>query len=81
VNIVPAALGRTALPARWAIAGATSAGVIGGIVGLFVGLSVQAATAWFAVFELGVPAALAGGVVGLVAALIVRAGRRITRRD
>jgi hypothetical protein len=54
-------------------------GVIGAIVGLVVGLVAYPPTAWFAVFELGVPAAIAGGVVGLVAALIVAAGRRIKR--
>jgi riboflavin transporter FmnP len=54
-------------------------GVIGAIVGLVVGLLAYPPTAWFAVFELGVPAAIAGGVVGLVAALIVTAGRRIKR--
>lgn len=67
------------LPARCAIAGAASVGVIGAIVGLVVGLLAYPPTAWFAVFELGVPAAIAGGVVGLVAALIVTAGRRIKR--
>jgi ABC-type uncharacterized transport system permease subunit len=66
------------LPARWAIVGATSAGVIGAIAGLVVGLAYPA-TAWFAVFELGVPATIAGGLVGFVAALIVMAGRRIKR--
>jgi hypothetical protein len=65
-------------PARWAIVGGTSAGVIGAIVGLIVGLAYPP-TAWFAVFELGVPATIAGGLVGFFAALIVMAGRRITR--
>jgi ABC-type uncharacterized transport system permease subunit len=69
----------TPLPARWAILGATSAGVIGAIAGLVVGLRAYPPTAWFAVFELGVPATIAGGLVGFVAALVVMAGRRIMR--
>jgi hypothetical protein len=44
---------------RWAIVGAVSWGVIGAIVGLVVGLFAYAPTAWFAVFELGIPAAIA----------------------
>lgn len=67
------------LPARWAFVGAASAGVIGAIAGLVVGLLTYPPTAWFAVFELGVPATIAGGLVGFVAALIVMAGRRIKR--
>jgi hypothetical protein len=68
------------LPVRWTVVGSASAGVIGAIVGLAAGLSYPP-TAWFAVFELGIPAAIAGGVVGLVAGLIVAAGRRFTRTD
>lgn len=66
------------LPARWAIAGAASAGMIGAIVGLVVGLNVYLPTAAFAVVELGLPAAFAGGVLGLAVGVIVTAGRRIT---
>lgn len=64
---------------RWAVAGATLAGVIGGIAGLIIGISVYPPTAWFAVFEIGLPAAVAGGVLGLLAAVIVKAGRRSMR--
>jgi fructose-specific phosphotransferase system IIC component len=64
------------LPARWAVAGAASAGVIGAIVGLAVGLRVYAPTAGFAVVELGIPAAIVGGVLGLAAGVIVTAVRR-----
>lgn len=69
------------LPVRWIIVGAASMGVIGAIVGLVVGLIAYAPTAWFAVFELGVPAAIAGGILGLVAALVVAAARLIKRTD
>jgi ABC-type uncharacterized transport system permease subunit len=53
--------------------------VIGAIVGLIIGLDANPATAWFAVFELGIPAGIAGGLVGCVAALILAAARRIKR--
>jgi|GEM_PF-1753889 len=79
MKVIPAELGGMPLPVRWAIVGSASAGAIGAIVGLVVGLLAYAPTAWFALFELGVPATIAGGVVGLVAALIVTAGRRIRR--
>jgi hypothetical protein len=70
-------------PWRWAIAGAASAGLIGAITGLVIGLRVYAPTAAFAVVELGLPAAVAGavagGVAGLVVSAVVTAGRRIKR--
>jgi hypothetical protein len=53
-------------PGRYARVGATVVGGAGAIVGLVVGLHVYAATAWFAMFEIGVPAAIAGGAVGAV---------------
>jgi hypothetical protein len=59
------------------IIGAVVLGGLGGAVGLVVGLSVNPATAWFAVLEVGVPAGVVGWViglpVGLVAQCIVRA--------
>ncbi len=68
------------LIARWVTVGAASACVVGGIFGLVVGLFAYAPTAWFAVFELGVPAGVAGGIVGLIGALILTAARLIRRR-
>jgi hypothetical protein len=65
--------------ARWVTVGAASAGVVGGLLGLVVGLLAYPPTAWFAIFELGVPAAVAGGIVGLLGALILGAGRSIKR--
>ena len=55
---------------RWAAIGAVSAAVVGGVVGLVVGLVVHPATAWFAVFELGIPASILGGLLGLVSGAI-----------
>jgi hypothetical protein len=57
--------------------------MIGAIVGLVVGLTVNASTAWFAVLELGVPCLAVGGIAGLVAGLLVTAvvavGRLVKR--
>jgi hypothetical protein len=80
MNAIAVELRSMPLIARWVTVGAASASVIGGIVGLVVGLSAYAPTAWFAVFELGVPAGVVGGIVGLIGALILTAGRRIRRR-
>jgi hypothetical protein len=64
---------------HWTLVGAASAGAVGGLVGLIIGLHAYAATAWFAVFELGVPSAIAGGFVGCGAALIVIAAHHVKR--
>jgi hypothetical protein len=53
--------------------------VIGALAGLILGLDANPATAWFAIFELGIPAFIAGGLVGCIGALIVTAARWITR--
>ena len=53
------------VPLRWALIGAIAAGVLGGIAGLVIGLETYAPTAWFAIFEVGVPAAIVGSVLGL----------------
>lgn len=66
------------LPLRHVIGGVVLLGTAGAVAGLIVGLVVYAPTAWFAVFEVGVPAALAGGVIGLgsgAVAMGVRAAR------
>jgi hypothetical protein len=47
-------------------------GSLGAIAGLIQGLRVHPATAWFAVFELGLPAALAGAVIGAIIGLAAR---------
>jgi hypothetical protein len=58
---------------RWAARGATAAGLVGGVVGLVVGLRVYPPTAWFAIFELGLPAAILGGIVGLASGAVAYA--------
>ena len=65
---------------RWASVGAVSAALVGGVVGLVVGLLVHPATAWFAVFELGVPASILGGVLGLASGVIAYAVQWAVRR-
>jgi hypothetical protein len=58
------------LPTRWAGIGIVSAFIMGGTVGLVVGLDANPSTAWFAVFEVGIPSAMIGGLVGLVSGTI-----------
>src|SRR5438105_387281 len=58
------------LPTRWAGRGVVSAFIVGGAVGLVVGLDANPSTAWFAVFEVGIPSAILGGLVGLVSGTI-----------
>lgn len=79
IQLIAAELNGLPLPGRWAVVGATYAGVIGAVAGLVIGLIVHAPTAPFAVVELGLPATIIGGVIGLLAGVIVIAGRRIRR--
>ena len=58
---------------RWAVTCGCATGIIGAAVGLVIGLFVHWQTAWFATFELGVPAALVGGVAGLALGLAITA--------
>lgn len=58
-------------PRNCAIAGMLLAGGVGAITGLYVGLRVYAATAYFAMFELGLPAALAGAAVGFIVGCVL----------
>lgn len=71
---------RPGLIGAFAGVGAGVGGVLGGVAGLVIGLIVHPPTAWFAILELGIPAAVAGGVVGLLAALAVKALRPRRRR-
>ena len=65
---------------RFVVAGAVVAGVLGGLLGLVLGLSGYPPTAWFAVLEVGVPAAIVGGVLGAVAGMVAVLVQRTTRR-
>ena len=69
------ALMRLPVLQRSALAGTVCGGVLGGVAGLVLGLLAYPPTAWFAVFELGIPAALAGGILGLIAGSVVLAVR------
>jgi hypothetical protein len=65
------------VPLRWGAIGAATAGAMGGAVGLVVGLLAYPPTAWFAIFELGAPAAIVGGLVGLASGALASAARRL----
>ena len=57
-------------PLRWAATGAKTAGLVGSILGLVLGLAAHWQTAWFAIFELAIPMSILGGLVGLVTGAI-----------
>lgn len=63
--------------ARCMILGGASAGTIGALTGLVVGLLAYPPTAWFAVFEAALPATIVGSVVGLMVGLAWTACRRV----
>ena len=82
----PSAPGRVArhlaslpLVARFAVIGLASASMLGGVVGLVLGLIAYPATAWFAVFEVGIPAGVVGAVVGALVGIVVVIFRRVRR--
>ena len=50
---------------RSAVTGAACVGTLCGVAGLVLALLAHPPTAWFAVFEVGIPAAMAGGMLGL----------------
>ncbi len=64
------------LPTRFAVIGALVLGIAGGIGGLISGLFAYPPTAWFAVVEVGLPAAVLGGLAGCVVGFLVLAARR-----
>lgn len=66
-------------PGNCARAGVLVAGAVGMIIGLVIGLQVYAATAWAAMFELGVPAAVVGGVAGFLVGCALALVSRLSR--
>jgi hypothetical protein len=78
-GVMRTTLAQMPLLGRFVLGGMVLAGGLGGVVGLIVGLRVYPPTAWFAIFELGVPAAVVGAVLGLASGLSVR-GFRHPRR-
>jgi hypothetical protein len=64
---------------RFAVIGSMAVGILGALVGLILGLRAYPPTAWFAVFEVGVPAGMAGAVVGAVVGLVGVVIRKVTR--
>lgn len=65
---------------RFAVLGAAVCGVVGGIVGLVMGLDTYAPTAWFAVFEISLPAAILGAALGFLMGGCVLAFRFLAHR-
>jgi hypothetical protein len=67
-------------PGNCAIAGMLLASAAGAIIGLVIGLHVYAATAWAAMFELGIPAAVVGAAAGLFVGCAIALARRFRPR-
>lgn len=67
------------LPLRWSVELAAAMFVIGAVVGLIIGLQTYIPTAWFAMIEIGVPAAMLGAILGALGGAVVSLSRRITR--
>jgi hypothetical protein len=74
-------LDRSDLVLRLGVIGAGLSASIGAIVGLIVGLLVYPPTAWFAILELGAPAAIVGAVGGLATGAVVKVGGRRLSSD
>jgi hypothetical protein len=72
-------LNDVAAPARWAVLGAVGLGVVGAVVGLVLGLFAYPATAWFAMFEVGVPSSFLGALIGFAAGSIAWCAGRSRR--
>ena len=78
------AVTRAPAPLGFAVVGAVVLGILGAVLGLVLGLRSYPGTAWFAVLEVGVPAALLGAVVGALTGTVtwlLRRGRPTTRES
>jgi len=62
---------------NWAAKGAICAGAVGAIVGLIVGLFAHPATAWAAMFEIGIPTFILGALFGAISGAVATALRRV----
>lgn len=60
--------------------GAAISALVGATVGLVLGAIANPPTAWIAILEIGVPAAVAGAGIGLVVGLIVTIQHRVRMR-
>ena len=76
-----AELRRLPIVLRSMIFGLLIGAVVGGIVGLVVGVYAYVPTAWFAIFEVGIPAGLFGGLLGAIVGLILCAYGKAFRRS
>lgn len=63
---------------RLAVVCSTTACVLGGLVGLVLGLRAYPPTAWFAVFEVAIPAGILGAVVGALVGVVAVMVQRIS---
>ena len=79
MRTAPTALAQIPFLGKFVLGGMVLAGLLGGVVGLIVGLRVYPPTAWFAIFELGVPAAVVGALLGLASGLSVQGIRHLHR--
>ena len=57
---------------RYTLTGLLVAGALGAVVGGVLGLFAYPPTAWFAVLEVGLPAAILGGMLGFLVGVPVR---------
>ena len=76
---VVAELNQVPIAPRCAIFGSLIGGAVGGIVGLVLGIHAYPPTAWFAVFEVGIPGGVVGGLVGAMVGVTLWAYRRTFR--
>lgn len=75
-----AELNRLPIVLRSTIFGVLIGCAVGGIAGLIVGLRTYVPTAWFAIFEVGIPAGLVGGLFGAIVGVALWACRKTFRR-